>query len=412
MNRLFVSLAAFAAIAVSAGAQVPAPAPTPPAVSPPIDTSYVEYRESWITLPLGIGFRIPSYNRVDGAVIPWGPKISLADERIEIDPTIAYRSHIGKIDPFVLFKARTREPLGIGVELAGGRGTFTNDAWIRSDIVNSLAALFVGSDSRNYFRSDRYWGFVSKEIGFTHGTLTPAVGARFEDDWSTGVPVRHTNAPWSMFGKTDTLKMRRTNPSIDEGRINSGLGRVVGEYEREGVKGSFEGLFERSFKTPVRHIVTNGIPIANTTDADFTQVTLHAVFGFPTFRTQRFDFRGHTVLTNGYQTPRQRFAYLGGAGTLATVDLLALGGDKLFFAEGTYSVPLERVLLPVVGSPIVSLRYAAGSAGSGDLPDFIQNIGLGLGVKMLKVEYHIDPNYKKTSFTHKTAFAVSLDLAL
>jgi len=84
----------------------------------------------------------------------------------------------------------------------------------------------------------------------------------------------------------------------------------------------------------------------------------------------------------------------------------------LFFAEGTYSVPLERVLLPVVGSPIVSLRYAAGSAGSGDLPDFIQNIGLGLGVKMLKVEYHMDPNYKKTSFTHKTAFAVSLDLAL
>ncbi len=406
MNRFSVSLAAFAAIAVSAGAQVPAPAPTPPVVSPPIDTTYVDYRESWITLPLGLGFRIPSYNRVDGAVVPWGPEISLADDRIRIDPTIAYRSHIGKIDPFVLLRAHTNQPLGLALELAGGRGTFTNDAWIRSDIVNSLAALFVGSDSRNYFRSDRFWGFVSKEIGFTHGTLTPAVGARFERDWSTGVPFRHTNAPWSMFGKTDTLKMRRTNPSIDEGRINSALGRLVGEYEREGVKGSFEGLVEHSFRVPDRP----GLD-ASDSESQFTQVTLHGVLGFPTFRTQRFDFRGHTVLSGG-GVPRQRFAYLGGAGTLATVDLLALGGDVLYFAEGTYSVPLERIILPIVGSPILSLRYAAGSAGQDDLPDLIQNIGFGLGVKMIKVEYHIDPNYKKTSFTHKTAFAVSLDLAL
>lgn len=410
MNRLLLLLAASSAIVVSAQAQVPAPPPTPPAVSPPIDTSYVDFRESWITLPLGVGFRIPSYNRVDGAVVPWGPKISLADDRIRIDPTITYRSHIGKIDPFVL--ATVRGNKGLGLELAGGRGTFTNDGWIRSDLVNSLAALFVGSDSRNYFRSDRIWGFVSDQIGFRHMTLTPAVGARFERDWSTGVPVRHTTAPWSMFSKNDTLKMRRTNPLIDEGRINSVLGRVLGEYEREGVKGSFEGLFERSFKTPVRFILTNGIPIANTTDADFTQVTLHGVVGFPTFRTQRFDFRGHTVLTNGYQTPRQRYAYLGGAGTLATVDLLALGGDKLFFAEGTYSIPLEMIVLPMVGSPVLNARYAAGSAGSGDLPDFIQNLGVGLGVNLIKVEYHIDPNYKKTSFTHKSAFSVSVNLTL
>jgi hypothetical protein len=421
MNRLSAVVFVAFAVGMPALAQVPAPPPTPPTVSPPIDTSYVEYREDWITLPLGIGFRVPGYNRVDGAVIPWGPRITLADDRIRIDPTIAYRSHIGKLDPFIIATARARN--GFGLEASGGRGTFSNDSWIRSDLVNSLAALFVGSDSRNYFRADRVWGFLSKEIGFRHALITPAIGARWEHDWSTGVPVRHTTAPWSMFSKNDTLKMRRINPQIDSGSITSALGRVVGDYEDQGVKGSFEVLVERSFDTPKRFVPIGGGRFDQL--SDFTQLTLHAVLGFPTFRTQRFDFRGHAVFTGNSNdqvgipespivasTPRQRYVYLGGAGTLATVDLLALGGDRLFFAQGEYSVPLERVVVPVVGSPIVSLLYAVGSAGNGDLPDFIQNIGVGLGAKMIKFEYHIDPNFKETSYTHKHAFAVSVNLAL
>ena len=384
----------------------------------PVDTSYVEYGESWITLPLGIGLRVPSYDRVDGLSLPWGPEISLADEHIRIDPTVTYRSHIGKFDPFVTANLRTTS--GFLLDLAGGRGTFTNDDWIRSDIVNSLAALFVGSDSRNYYRSDRGWVILSKEIGQPTITITPGIGARFENDWSTGIPVAHTTAPWSMFGKTNRLKMRRPNPSIDDGHIASGLARLLAEYESAGVKGSFTALVEHAFDTPpipasqigfgCTTICSTGSTGANGLTKDFTQVTLHATVGFPTFRTQRFDFRGHAVFTSSDVTPAQRYAYLGGAGTLATVDLLALGGDKLFFVTGEYSVPIERIQLPVIGSPVVSLVYSAGAAGVGELPDFIQNIGVGLGVKLLKFEYHIDPNYKKTSFTHKSAFAVSLSL--
>lgn len=370
----------------------------------PADTSYVEYGDSWISLPLGIGLRVPSYDRVNGLSLPWGPEISLADEHIRIDPTVTYRSHIGTFDPFVTANLRTTS--GFLLDLAGGRGTFTNDDWIRSDIVNSLAALFVGSDSRNYFRADRGWAMLSKEIGWPSVTVTPGIGARFENDWSGGVPFRNTRAPWSLFGKNDSLKMERANPSVWEGHLSSALGRVLAEYESSGVKGSFAGLIERSFHVPPRLSVT-GISVAS---PDFTQLTLNAIVGFPTFRTQRFDFRGHTVLTSGDVAPPQRFAYLGGAGTLATVDLLALGGAKLFFAEGEYSIPIESVNLPIAGNPIVSLRYAAGSAGIHELPDFIQNIGLGLGVKLIKFEYHIDPNYQKTSFTHKSAFAVSLSL--
>jgi hypothetical protein len=203
--------------------------------------------------------------------------------------------------------------------------------------------------------------------------------------------------------------MKRGNPSIYEGHLGSVLGRVLTEYESAGVKGSFSGLVEHSFKNPPRRSTT-GFLLAS---PDFTQVTLNAIVGFPTFRTQRFDFRGHGVFTSSDATaPPQRFAYLGGAGTLATVDLLALGGDKLFFAEGEYSIPIESIDLPLTRSPIVSLLYSAGSAGVGKLPDFIQNIGVGVGFKLIKFEYHIDPNYKKTSFTHKHAIAVSLNLEM
>jgi len=400
MTRTFVVAALLFAMS-SAGAQT---TPQPP------DTGYVVYREPWISLPLGVGLRVPAYDRVDGLSLPWGPQISFDEEHVVIDPTVTYRSHIGKFDPFL--KAMLRNKSGVILDIAGGRATFTNDDWIRSDIVNSLAALAVGSDSRNYFRADRGTGIVSVEIGRPNITITPGIGGNFENDWSIGVPVRHTTAPWSLFGKTDTLKMRRINPGVAKGHIVSGLARVLAEYESAGVKGSFMGLVEHAFHAPTTFQTVGGDVRAEENTGSFTQVTLNAKVGFPTFRTQSFDFRGHTVLSSGHSPPPQRYAYLGGAGTLATVDLLALGGDRLFYAEGEYSIPIESIDLPLVRSPIVSLIYAAGSAGVGKLPDFIQNLGVGVGFKLIKFEYYIDPNFKKTSFTRKHAFSVSLNLEM
>jgi hypothetical protein len=398
MTRTFLVAALLFAMS-SAGAQT---------TTQPADTGYVAYREPWISLPLGVGLRIPAYDRVDGLSIPWGPEISFDEEHVVIDPTVTYRSHIGKFDPYLTARLRNRS--GLILDIKGGRATFTNDDWIRSDLVNTLAAIAVGSDSRNYFRADRGTGILSLEIGRPNITITPGIGGNFENDWSIGVPVRHTNAPWSLFSKTDTLKMRRINPSIAKGHISSGLARLLAEYESAGVKGSFNGLVEHAFRSPRTFHTTTGDVGVDEKAGSFTQLTLNANVGFPTFRTQRFDFRGHTMLTSGEGTPAQRYAYLGGAGTLATVDLLGLGGDKLFFASGEYSIPIEKIDLPLVRNPIASLIYSAGSAGVGDLPDFIQNIGVGLGFSMIKFEYYIDPNFKKTSFTHKDAFAVSLNL--
>jgi hypothetical protein len=71
-----------------------------------------------------------------------------------------------------------------------------------------------------------------------------------------------------------------------------------------------------------------------------------------------------------------------------------------------------RPLLPFVGAPVISLRYAAGSAGIETLPSFIQNVGVGLGVNLVKVRYDIDPNYRKTPFSDKSAFTIGFSLSL
>lgn len=411
MNRILPSVrlalvtAACAAILLASApvaAQV-TPPPVPPASG--VDTSYADYDEGPISLPLGIGFRIPGYNRVDGLVLPWGPLISFADDRVRIDPTITYRSDIGKIDPFA--KMNFKGTTGIGFELAGGRSTFTNDDWIRSDFINSLTTLGVGSDSRNYYRADRGWASLSYERTHSGFVTTPSIGVVTENDWSTGAPGRHVNAPWSFFGKTDSLKMRRPNPAIARGHVTSALAGLVTKYEVDAVKASVDARVEHAFNAPpTQHGTLRNV------GGDFTQITIGSKASFPTFGAQHFDFRGRAVFTPGDIAPPQRFAYLGGAGTLATVDLLALGGDRLLYVEGEYSIPIEQIVLPLVGNPVVSARYAAGAAGVGGLPDLIQNIGVGLGVRFLRAEYHIDPNYKKTSFSRKHAFSIGLSLSL
>jgi len=55
----------------AAGAQ----SKTPQVEAQPVDTNYVTYDDGPFSLPLGIGLRVPEYNRVDGLVIPWGPNI-------------------------------------------------------------------------------------------------------------------------------------------------------------------------------------------------------------------------------------------------------------------------------------------------------------------------------------------------
>lgn len=377
------------------------------------DTGYADYHESPIFLPMGVGLRIPTYDRVNGLALPWGPKLELNDARLDVDVLVTYRSNLGKWDPSLEGSLR---PGDNEIKLYVGRGTFSNDAWIRGDLTNTVAAFFAGSDSRNYYRGDRIAARFAHTFTGNGVTLTPFIGGNNERDWSTG-SLAPTKTPWSVYGRKGDLRMRRPNPRVAKGTITSGLGGATFEIVRGGLEGKLDGNLERSFRTnlvadcagvPVGGICTQPVP-----GGTFTQATLDGSVTFPTFGTQTFAFRAHAVGTGGAgDGPAQRFAYLGGAGTLATVDLLALGGDRLVYVQGDYKIPIDRIVLPFVGSPYIALRYAAGNAGVGALPSLIQNLGAALGASFVRLEYTIDPAQNRSPFSRKSAFTVGLSLSL
>jgi hypothetical protein len=412
---LFLSLRTKARIAGTvslalAGAMSAARAQDTTAVAP--DTGYVDYHESPISLPLGLGLRIPTYDRVNGLAIPWGPKLELNDARVDVDALVTYRSNLGKWDPSLEGSLR---PGDNEIRFYAGRGTFTNDAWIRGDLANSVAAFFAGSDSRNYYRGDRAMARFAHAIEGNGIIVTPYIGGSLERDWSTG-SLAPTKSPWSFYGRKGNLKMRRPNPRVDIGSITSGLGGITTEVVKGGLEGKLDAMLEQSIRTALKPDCSGFTgpicPTAKSTD-NFTQLTLDGQVGFPTFGSQTFAFKGHAVVSwSGSPVPGQRFAYLGGSGTLATVNLLALGGDHLLFVQGDYIIPIDRIQLPIVGPPFIGLRYAAGSAGIGGLPTLIQNLGVGVGASLFRVDYSIDPAQNRSPFSRKSAVSFGISLSL
>jgi hypothetical protein len=378
------------------------------------DTGYAQYHESPISLPLGVGLRIPSYDRVNGLALPWGPKLELGDGRLDVDALVTYRSNLGKWDPSLEGTIRPGDENEL--RFFAGRGTFTNDAWIRGDLENMVAAFFAGSDSRNYYRADRGTARFARTFTSASVTFAPFIGGNMERDWSTG-SLAPTKSPWSFYGRKGDLKMRRPNPRVARGSITSALGGAAVQIVRGDVEGKLDAQLEQSVRTALKPDCA-GVPVLGLCSEpqpgdSFTQATLDGRVSFPTFGTQTFAFKGHAVLTGGSGiTPVQRFAYLGGSSTLATVNLLALGGDRLLFVQGDYIIPIDRIQLPFVGSPFIGLRYAAGNAGVGGLPALIQNLGVGLGVSFVRADYTIDPAQNRSPFSRKSAFSVGLSLSL
>jgi hypothetical protein len=356
----------------------------------------VTYARAAITLPLGIGLRFPSYNRVDGAVIPWGPYISLARDRIEIDPTITYRSDLGAWDP----AARITTRLGsFELEADARRATFSNDKWIRGDLLNTLTTLVAGRDTRNYFRADRFEARVRTRWSIGALTLEPYSGWRNELGWSTGAELSRDSHPWSLFGRDSIDGIFRPNPPVFRGRIESWLAGGGLRWSSGGVRARLSADVELGWDTPRDPPLPPGGIMTSTWV--FTQTTLHGTIDFPTFGSQSFASRAHAVLSSkgdSRRPPPQRYAYLGGGGTLPTMDVLEQGGTQLFFFEGNYIIPVPIVETPFIGSPTVTLRYMTGAAGIDSLPKFTQNVGARVGTRFIGIEYVIDPATKESRF--------------
>jgi hypothetical protein len=332
------------------------------------------------------GLLLPAYDRVDGLSLPVGVDLSSPGGLVTLQPTITYRSRLGTVDPggtlLVTPSPRVR------FEVAGGRTTRTNDDWIYSGPVNSLTSFFAGIDTRNYFRSVGGLARLVATVDRSSFLVEPYLGGRLE----RVTPVAAAGNVWSVVGRDDSLRMSRPNPLVETGSIRSALAGADWELYVGDITGHGYLRAEQSFGTP------NGT-------SNFFQFTVHGSVQFPTFGSQSLKVKVHGVTGGGDATPMSRFAYLGGSGTLATLDLLEQGGTTLLFVENRYLIPVEAIQLPFIGAPVLSLRDAFGAAGIHRLPALQHEIGVGLGVSAL----HLDLN---TAVAGRKRTKVSLGISL
>jgi hypothetical protein len=350
---------------------------------------HLDARDPAVELPVLDGLRIPSYDRVDGASVPWGPVLR-PSARVDIEPTVTYRSQIGAWDPAVHVLARAGEVWRLTTDAR--RATLTNDAWIHSDLINSFNTLVVGSDTRNYYRADR----VEVAAGRVDRTVTMElesfIGVLSERAWSVGSPDTLGSRPWSFRGKGDADNLRRANPPVQRGRISGAFIGATARWQVGDVRANAVARVEVPWQVPG--------------DARFVQITSDATIQFPTFGVQRFRGDVHLVATPGDTAPPQRFAYLGGSGTLPVIpDPLSLGGDQLLHIDSRFEIPFPRLVVPFAGSPILTVRHRAGSAGIQRLPRFVQNVGAMVTLGFLRVEYAVDPASRKQHLGASLAFA-------
>jgi hypothetical protein len=343
-----------------------------------------------LSLPGTHGFRLPAYDRVNGLSVAFGPELALDTGRVRLEAVATYRSQLGVVDPALRGVADlTRRT---HVELRVERGTFTNDAWARTDLVNTIVFGGTGRDARNYYRADRADATVARRYEIGGSIVEPLVGLLTERSWSA---PRDSGAsrPFTVFGRDDALEgARRPNPAVTGGRITSALfgGRL--ERTTEGVRGRAEARVEQA--------------LAVSRGGRFTRATMDVSVQHGAADERQILVFAHAAVTVGGDVPTQRYAYLGGGPTLPTLFLLSQGGTELVWGEARYTIPVPRIRLPVGGPPSVTVRAMAGAAGVGTLPAFTPNLGLRVSAAALRADLVLDP----TGRTRRPQISVGVGL--
>jgi hypothetical protein len=272
---------------------------------------------------------------------------------------------------------RWRVPLGVAsLRLTGeaSRATRTMDGWIRGDVANSVRALVLGRDYRDYWDADVLRVMVERPVGTPlvagRTWLGPRLGVQLSNDRAL-----ETQSPWALV---DREYLERVNPPAIEGTFVSLLAGT--EYHWRGQSSTFDGdvNLEHALSAPG--------------NAGFTQALVQATYSARALRTHSMLVRVRGMTPLGGDAPPQRRGILGGAGSLATEPIAHFRGDHLVFIESSYIVPINNIVVPLVGSPSLEAVHLAGAAWTGDdEPQWVQNAGVGVIFALARARVVINP---------------------
>ena len=318
----------------------------------------------------------PAYDRVNGLTLSASANINPTRE--EGGPTLnVWGSYRFEQENKLGGGVRWRAPLGTqSLRLTGelSRATRTMDQWIRGDVSNSVRALVLGRDYRDYWDADVFRVMVDRPVGKPliagETWLGPRIGLQVSEDRAL-----EPKAPWALL---DPEGLERFNPPAIEGTFVSLLAGT--EYHWRGRSTSFDS------DVAVEHA------LAAPGDAEFTQALVQATYLSRALRTHSMRVYLRAMAPIGGDAPPQRRGILGGGGTLPTEPIARFRGDHLVYIESSYIIPVNNIVLPMVGSPSVEAVHLAGAAWTGDdEPRWVQNAGGGVIFALARARVVINP---------------------
>lgn len=328
----------------------------------------------------------PTYDRVNGLTLHASANIR-PTRRTEGPVINVWGSYRFEQENQLGGGARWRVPLGVQDVLLTGeasRATRTNDAWIRGDVANSVRALVLGRDYRDYWDSDVLRVMVDRPIGKPliagESWLAPRAGIQVSRD--RALP---TQSPWALLRREG---LERENPAALEGTIVSLLAGT--RLRIRGTSTVFDGdlNLEHALSAPG--------------DSTFTQALFVGDYRTRALRTHQLHVYVRAMTPIGSRdAPPQRRGILGGGGTFSTEPIAFFRGDHLYYVESSYIIPVTRVELPLVGIPSVEVVHNIGAAWVGDdEPEWVQNAGVGLIFALARVRVLGNPaNAKAPQFS-------------
>lgn len=326
------------------------------------------------------GFAVPSYDRVNGVTLGFGLRRVFVSDTLSASVGATATYHTARKSPGG--RVELLAPLGERhyVAVRAARETQTVDAWIRGNLANSAAALFLRSDIRNYFESDyvalRAWRAAPQSLDEGTSFLAPHLELRASRDRS----LRARNV-WTVLQRDEPW---RENPDVFEGTLTSLLPGFGAGWRGITAEFASDVTLEWAFPSPVGR---------SWGERQFLQLVGDGQWQMLALGSHTLAVRSHLMKTLSQHPPPQRWGLLGGTGTLPTLDDGALRGDNLVFVESTYGVPLQAITAPVIGSPTVVLRHAIGSAwlsGEEGGP-WTQNLAAGLQFNLFNALVYVDP---------------------